>query len=165
MRYLATVGDKVLEIEINAKDQATVDGRRLTIDVCSDAEQPVYSLLVNGRSYEAYVQPTDAGLRVLLQCQLLVVLVQDERQRRLRESFAPPVARTGELSIHAPMAGLIVAVPVEQGQHVARGQDLVILESMKMQNELKAPRDGTVTRVGVRAGESVRQNQVLVTLA
>ena len=164
MKYLATVGDKVLEIEINAKDQVTVDGQTLSIDFCSVAEQPVYSLIVNGESYEAYVQPTDDGLRVLLQGQLHVVQVEDERQRRLRESSVGPAARSGELNVNAPMAGLIVAVPVEEGQQVTKGQDLVILESMKMQNELKAPRDGTVTRVRVHAGESVRQNQVLVTL-
>jgi biotin carboxyl carrier protein len=62
------------------------------------------------------------------------------------------------------MPGLIVAVPVVEGQAVVKGQDLVILESMKMQNELKAPRDGTIGRVRVRAGDSVEQNQVLITL-
>jgi biotin carboxyl carrier protein len=53
---------------------------------------------------------------------------------------------------------------VEEGEAVARGQNLVILESMKMQNELRAPRDGVVLRVRAKAGERVEQNQVLVTL-
>jgi biotin carboxyl carrier protein len=62
------------------------------------------------------------------------------------------------------MPGLVVAVPVEEGQLVARGDALVILESMKMQNELKAPRQGTVAQVRVRPGERVELNQVLMTL-
>ena len=164
MKYVATLNDRVFEIEINAKDQVTVNGQRLSIDFCSVSDQPVYSLIVNGESYEAYVQPTGAGLEVLLQGQLHVVHVEDERQRKLRESSGGPVVRSGEFNLNAPMAGLIVAVPVEEGQTVAKGQDLVILESMKMHNELKAPRDATVTRVRVRAGDNVKQNQVLVTL-
>ena len=64
----------------------------------------------------------------------------------------------------APMPGLVVAVPVEEGQEVQKGEDLIILESMKMQNELKAPRDGTISRIRVGPGDSVDQNQVLLTL-
>jgi biotin carboxyl carrier protein len=62
------------------------------------------------------------------------------------------------------MPGTIVKVPVEPGQEVKKGQTLVILESMKMENELKAPRDGVVGRVEVKAGQSVEQNKVLVTV-
>ncbi|MCS6937600.1 MAG: acetyl-CoA carboxylase biotin carboxyl carrier protein subunit, partial [Candidatus Bipolaricaulota bacterium] len=75
------------------------------------------------------------------------------------------VTQSGEFSLRAPMPGLIVAVPVVEGQTVKKGDNLVILESMKMQNELKSPRAGTVTRVNVRAGQSVEQNQVMVTLS
>ena len=63
------------------------------------------------------------------------------------------------------MPGLSVAVPVAEGQHVHKGENLIILESMKMQNELRAPRDGVMARVAVTTGEGVDQNQVLVVLA
>lgn len=164
MKYIATLDDQTFEIEINAEDQITVDGERLSIDFRSVSGQPVYSLLVNGQSYEAYVQAADAGLEVLLQGQLHVVEVEDERHRKLRESSGGPALHSGEFNLKSPMPGLIVAVPVVEGQAVVKGQDLVILESMKMQNELKAPRDGTIGRVRVRAGDSVEQNQVLITL-
>jgi acetyl/propionyl-CoA carboxylase alpha subunit len=164
MKYIATLDDQTFEIEINAEDQITVDGERLSIDFRSVSGQPVYSLLVNGQSYEAYVQAADAGLEVLLQGQLHVVEVEDERHRKLRESSGGPAVHSGEFNLKSPMPGLIVAVPVVEGQTVVKGQDLVILESMKMQNELKAPRDGTIGRVRVRAGDSVEQNQVLITL-
>ena len=62
------------------------------------------------------------------------------------------------------MPGLIVAVPVSEGQAVRKGDILVILESMKMQNELKSPREATIGRVRVKAGDNVDQNQVLLTL-
>ncbi len=68
----------------------------------------------------------------------------------------------GEFHLKAPMPGLVVAVLVEEGQEVQKGQVLLILESMKMQNELKSPRDGVMGRLRVRAGESVEQRQTLL---
>ena len=62
----------------------------------------------------------------------------------------------------SPMPGLVVAVPVNEGQAVEKGQVLVILESMKMQNELKAPHAGKVERIKVKPGESVEQRQLLL---
>ncbi len=62
------------------------------------------------------------------------------------------------------MPGLVVAVPVEEGQAVKKGDVLVILESMKMQNELKSPRDGTVSRVRVEAGDNVEQKETLLSI-
>ena len=62
------------------------------------------------------------------------------------------------------MPGLVVAIPVTEGQAIHKGQVLLILESMKMQNELKAPRDGTLGRVRVRVGETVEQKQTLLSV-
>jgi biotin carboxyl carrier protein len=62
------------------------------------------------------------------------------------------------------MPGLVVTIPVTEGQFVNRGQVILILESMKMQNELKAPRDGTIGRLRVRPGETVEQKQTLLSL-
>ena len=71
---------------------------------------------------------------------------------------------TGEYHLRAPMPGLVVAVPVTEGQSVKKGQVILILESMKMQNELKSPRDGTIGRIRVRTGESVEQKQTLLSV-
>ena len=62
------------------------------------------------------------------------------------------------------MPGLVVAIPVEEGQEIKKGQVILILESMKMQNELKSPRDGTIGRIRVRPGESVEQRQTLLSV-
>lgn len=67
--------------------------------------------------------------------------------------------------INSPMPGTIVNVPVKVGQAVKAGDVLVILEAMKMENEIKAPKDGTVTSVNVNKGESVNTGTLLVTLA
>jgi biotin carboxyl carrier protein len=165
MKYIATVGEKTYEIEINSEGEITLDGRRLSMDLQSVAGQPVYSLIIDGRSFEAYVVPGDEGVDVVLAGRLYHVTVEDERLRRLRQASAGLTVRAGEFHLKAPMPGLVVAVPVEEGQQVARGDDLVILESMKMQNELKAPREGTVSHVRVRPGDRVDQNQILISVS
>ena len=104
-------------------------------------------------------------MEVLLRGRLFLVDVEDERQRRLRETTKVGLIEEGEYTLAAPMPGVVVAVPVEVGQEVEKGENLIILESMKMQNELKAPRSGTVSGIRVAPGNNVDQNQSLLTLA
>ncbi len=165
MKYIATVGERTYEIEINSEGEITLDGRRLAMDLQSVAGQPVYSLIIDGRSFEAYVVPGEEGMEVVLAGRLYHVSVEDERLRRLRQSSKGLTVHAGEFHLKAPMPGMVVAVPVVEGQEVERGTDLVILESMKMQNELKAPRQGTVSHVRVRPGDRVDQNQILISLS
>ena len=74
------------------------------------------------------------------------------------------MAETGEFHLRAPMPGLVVAMPVTEGQEVKKGQVILILESMKMQNELRSPRDGVMGRIRVKVGESVEQKQTLLSV-
>jgi biotin carboxyl carrier protein len=164
MKYVATVNDKTYEIEINGEGEITINGERQDVDFKSVAEQSVYSLILDGNSYEAYVYPGEAEIEVLMRGLLYHVSVEDERQMRLRQTTKSSATEKGEFFLKAPMPGLVIGLPVEEDQEVAAGDNLVILESMKMQNELKAPRDGKVTRVRVAAGDNVDQNQVLLIL-
>ena len=164
MKYVATIAGHSYEIDINEAGQISADGEVLEVDFQSIADQPVYSMLLNGESFEASVFTGDRAVEVLLRGRYFQVAVEDERQKRLREASGGSQVKEGDFNLVAPMPGLVIAVPVDDGQEVAAGDNLVILESMKMQNELKAPRDGTVSGVRVTAGDSVNQNQVLVTL-
>ncbi|MEW6286092.1 MAG: biotin/lipoyl-containing protein [Chloroflexota bacterium] len=164
MRYITTVGEKEFLVEIIDEHHVSIDGKTYEVDFVSVSGQPVYSLIVDGKSHEAYVNESDEGWQVLLHGRLYPVKVEDEREKRLRAAAGGGVAESGEFHLKAPMPGLVVAVPVEEGQQVKKGQVLVILESMKMQNELKSPRDGTVARIRVKAGESVEQKQALLSV-
>lgn len=167
MKYITNVDGQDFEIEINEEHKVTINGQVLTLDFADIAQQQVFTLLVDGKSYEAFIyEGDDNAWRVQLRGQLYMARVEDERERRLREAGGRTGASgTGEYQLKAPMPGLIVTVPVAAGEHVEKGQALIILESMKMQNELRAPRAGTVSRIGVSAGQSVDQGQVLVVLA
>lgn len=81
-----------------------------------------------------------------------------------KAAAAPKAVGAGE-KVAAPMPGTIVSVNVSNGQSVKKGDVLVVLEAMKMENEIKAPADGTVTSVAVAKGESVDTGATLVTIA
>ncbi|MBT7069594.1 MAG: acetyl-CoA carboxylase biotin carboxyl carrier protein subunit, partial [Anaerolineae bacterium] len=78
--------------------------------------------------------------------------------------FGSGPAQSGEYYLKAPMPGLVIDIPVTDGQEIAEGDVLLILESMKMQNELKAPRAGVISRIKVAVGESVERRQTLLSV-
>ncbi|RMH01333.1 MAG: biotin/lipoyl-binding protein [Chloroflexi bacterium] len=162
MKYMAMVGDKEFTIEINHEYEILVNGERYEVDFRQLPEGSVYSLLLNHRSLEAVVEERDDLWQVLLRGELYEVQVQDERAYRLARARGTAVSVTGEAVIKSPMPGIIIKVPVAAGDVVKKGDTVVILESMKMENELKAPRDGVVKRVQTQQGASVEKNQVLV---
>jgi biotin carboxyl carrier protein len=164
MKYITTVDDKEYLVEIVDEKHININGKIYEVDFESVSGQPVYSLIVDGKSHESYVQQGEDNWQVLLRGRLYPVTVEDEREKRLRAAAGSGVAESGEFLLKAPMPGLVVAIPVEEGQEIKKGQVILILESMKMQNELKSPRDGTIGRIRVRAGESVEQKQTLLSV-
>lgn len=164
MKYITTIEDKQFEIEVVDDRHVRIGGRLLEVNFESVSGQPVYSLILDGKSYESYVYSGDEDWQVLLRGRQFQVKVEDEREKRLKAAAGGGTAEGGEFHLKAPMPGLVVAIPIAEGQEVQKGQVLVILESMKMQNELKSPRDGVVSHIKVKAGESVEQKQVLLNL-
>ena len=164
MKYVATSGEREILIEILDEHHITVDGVDYEIDFESVSEQTVYSLLANNNSYDALVYGSEEGWQVLLHGSQYVLLVEDERERRLRASLGGGPPDNVDFHLRAPMPGLIVTVPVSEGQMVDKGDVLVVLESMKMQNQLKSPRPGIISRVQVKAGDSVEQRDTLLSV-
>lgn len=164
MKYVATVNDRAYTVEIRPDGGLLVDGEERRVDFVALDDRALYSLLIDNASYEGLVREVQGRYEVLLWGALYEVHIMDEREQRLAKASAGFVPTDTEVAVRAPMPGLIVAVPVQAGQEVEAGQALVILESMKMENELKAPRAGRVNVVNVRAGDNVEQNKTLVTI-
>jgi biotin carboxyl carrier protein len=164
MKYVSAIGEREYLIEIVDDRHVVVDGTAYEVDFDSVSEQPVFSLLLDGKSYESYVYPSEDGWQVLMHGNLYLANVEDERERRLRAASSGGVADREEFYLKAPMPGLVVSLPVGEGRRVEKGDVLVILESMKMQNELKSPRPGTIARVRVKVGDSVEQRQTLLSV-
>ena len=164
MKYSTTVGDKTFIVEVNRENQVTVDGEDVPVDLISIDRATAFSLLLDNQSYEVLVNEEGNDYQVMVLGHLFTVHVEDERARRLAQASRGFIPGGGEIQVKAPMPGLIVAIPVAEGQIVKRGDVLVVLESMKMENEIKALRDGTVTAVRVQLRQNVEQGQTLVTI-
>ncbi len=164
MKYITTVNSHEYTIEIIDEAHLSLDGVLYELDFERVGNQPVYSLVLSGQSFEAHVYTDDEQWQVLLRGDMYRAVVEDEREHRLRSQLEGAPVERGEFLLKAPMPGLVITIPVKDGQAVEKGDVLLILESMKMQNELKAPRAGKVSRVRVAPGERVEQKQTLLSV-
>jgi len=162
MKYIATVKGQEYTIEIDPDRGILIDDQPYEIDFRRLPSGGVTSLLMNNRSIAAMVEERGNQWDVLIQGELYNVQVQDERAYRLDRMRTSGLSVDGEAVVASPMPGIIVAVPVAVGDAVEFGQRVIILESMKMENELRAPCAGVVTHVHVAAGASVEKDQPLL---
>lgn len=133
-------------------------------EMVADVQQPepgVYSILLDGRSYEARVEAGNACWIVFIDGHRFEVVVRDPR-RWSRRSGA--TGAEGRQNVTAPMPGKVVRVLVSRGDPVVPGQGLVVVEAMKMQNEMKAAKPGRVVALPVREGATVGAGEVLATI-
>ncbi len=118
----------------------------------------VYSVLLNGRSYRASVTRSVQGIAIEVAGRIFEIEIQDPRAPRRNASGLPG---EGKQTLIAPMPGKIVRILVAQGDTVETGQGLIVIEAMKMQNELKALRPGRVVSLAVAEGAAVAAGDVL----
>jgi acetyl/propionyl-CoA carboxylase alpha subunit len=162
MRFEASVGGRVLRLEVRGpgpRYAVTLDGRTLDVDV-KETSKGFLSLIVDGASHEAGLLPREGGCSVLLQGRVLDVLLEEGGAA----SVAPRRAAGGAARVTAPMPGRLVKVLVEVGQEVIEGQGLVVMEAMKMENELRAPRAGRVKELPALERQAVESGALLVVL-
>ena len=163
MRYEATVGDEQVDCELDLESwpevRAVVGGERIELRL-QEFGRGSYWLTVGGRSIEACVVRTGDGYRVRIGGTTLPVSLNEGR-RRLQQAHS---GRTGSRRIRAPMPGRVVRLLVRDGDSVEAGQGLVVLEAMKMQNEMRSPCAGTVRSLSVEEGISVDSGDLLATV-
>jgi biotin carboxyl carrier protein len=164
MKYVTSIDGHEYIVDILDEHNIIVDGVTYNVDFMKVGDQPVYSLVVNGESVEAHVYPNEDLWQVMFRGTLFTACVEDEREKRLRASLAGRVAEHEDFHLKAPMPGMVVSIPVQDGQTVKKGEVLAILESMKMQNELRSPRDGKVARLRVKVGDRVEQKDTMLSV-
>jgi biotin carboxyl carrier protein len=154
-----------VEIALSAAEPsqlvATIDGRRVEADAAK-ISPGMYSILLGGRSLEVHVEALVDGMLVRTAGSEYRVDIVDLRSWRRSRSGRIDLA--GRQQIAAPMAGKVVRVLVAPGQQVETGQGLLVVEAMKMQNEIRSPKTGTVERLLAREGQAVNSGEVLVVI-
>ena len=164
MSYLVTIQGTTYTISLDDQEDQVVlhvDGRPLEIDMVSIHGDHSYSLLIGGRSYTAVAANQGEHREVKVNGVSSAVAVEDEQLARLRGQVKSR-RRAGGEQIKAPMPGRIVSISAAVGDSVETGQGVVVIEAMKMENELRAHSGGTVREIRVGEGDTVDKNAVLV---
>jgi len=165
MRYFVTLNGRTWTVEI-AGSRVSVDGAEHHAELRGIEATPLKLLLLDGRTWNIPMQSRGRGRwTVIAQGEASEVEVLDERAAHIRSLIGEPAPSTGPLLLKAPMPGLVVRVPAAPGQKVVEGTSLIVLEAMKMENELKATGPAVVAEVVVRPGQTVERGQLLVRLA
>ncbi len=125
----------------------------------------LFSGRLDGRAFSAVIRPAAEGWTVRHRASQARVLVLTPRSAELHAKLPPKVAASSAKMIVSPMPGLVVSLSVTPGQEVKSGEAVAVIEAMKMQNLIRAERDGVVRAVGVKAGDSVAADEVLVEFA
>jgi biotin carboxyl carrier protein len=165
MRFVATIEGRAQPVEVTG-----TDGRyRLTIgDEVWDVDarltaQGFCSLLIGGASYVADVSDREGACVVEVAGETYVVDVEEETRHIIRTRGGAGAGSAGQV-LKAPMPGRITHVAVSPGDRVNRGDTLLVIEAMKMQNEFKAGAAGVVAEVRMEAGQAVNAGDVLVVI-
>jgi biotin carboxyl carrier protein len=162
VKYIVSVAGREIEVEVDG-DRVTVEGSTRTAILGVVPGTPTRQLLIEGHPTTLTMRSVGRGQWSLeIGGDRWEVEVVDERTRHIRSLTAGGGRQRGPVILRAPMPGLVVRVLVDPGQEVAAGAGLVVLEAMKMENELKAPAAGTVGAVRAQAGQAVEKGQVLV---
>jgi len=166
MRYVVDVDGERQIVDV-AGGVVEIDGDRVAARLVDVPGTPVSLLTVGDRVYRLVARRGDArgSYTLSLDGRRFAVEALDERTRAIRDLSAASAAAAGPAPLVAPMPGLIVRVNVAPGDAVQAGQGLVVMEAMKMENELRSPTAGTVKAVLATPGTAVEKGAVLVELA
>lgn len=159
MHYAAIVQGEDREVEIvevaPGRFEITVDGRKRVVDAHAVSDSSM-SCLIDDHAYEVHFEANPkGGENLLVRGHIVPVEVIDLRSLRLRRAQAAGGEHAGPAVIASPMSGKIVSVLVKEGQQVRAGDGVVVVEAMKMENELRAPKAGVVQELVAQVGATV----------
>jgi biotin carboxyl carrier protein len=155
--YNVFIGEKEFQVNITP-EKTTVDGRQIDIELVSLNDNGLHLLKQGDQALEIYLNQVRQGtLNVQVGRQSLEAKVENFQQRVRRRAVE---STDGNLS--APMPGVVIDILVETGQEVQQGETLVLLESMKMQMQMRAPIAGQVGRIAVEPGQEVEKGALLI---
>lgn len=165
MKYIVSVDGTDVEIEIDG-ERASIDGAVLRARIAELERSPEHVLMLGDEVHRVLVRrgATRGRYTMWVDGVRLEVEALDERSRAIRELAAATSGPSGPAPLVAPMPGMIVRVNVSVGDQVQTGQGLVVMEAMKMENELRAAAAGTVKRVHVSPGTAVEKGALLLEL-
>ena len=164
MIYEVIIAEKSRKVELRKEGnlwKCKLDGREIPVDAIS-TQTAVLSLLIGGKSYQVKQESTGGQTNVVVGTQRFTAEVRDPRSLRARRNA--DAGASGPRRITAPMPGKVVRILAAVGTQVEQGQGVIVIEAMKMQNELKSPKKGVVSKLTVSEGAAVEAGQSLAAI-
>jgi len=162
VKYVVSVAGREIELDVDG-ERVTSSGHTRTGALSVIPGTPLRQLVIDGDQTEISMESTGPGKWIVgFRGERWEFEVLDERTRHIRSLTGAAGPHRGTPPLKAPMPGLVVRVLAEPGQQVQAGAGIVVLEAMKMENELRAVGSSVVKTVRVKAGEAVERGQVLV---
>jgi biotin carboxyl carrier protein len=169
MKYHVKINDRKFEISIGNNSaidgkipELNIDGHMVAVDFRKLNNNRRYSLVADSRNFEATMEKISGGFNIWHSGGQTFAEVADEKTARFQKLMGS-ITGSSKLSVlKAPMPGLVLKIEVEPGQHIKKGDGLVIVEAMKMENELKAAASGVVKEIKIKPRQSVEKNQILI---
>lgn len=161
--YFVTMNGNEYTITFELNGGVLLDGKPTTLDV-QQVDTRTFSVLGNAASDHVVAEKTGNSYRLLVNGKQIEALVESERTRLLKKFATTSDSGRQRTEIHAPMPALVVKVEVSVGDDVVPGQGLVVLEAMKMENEIKSHFAGKVKEIHVTKGKAVEKGELLILL-
>ena len=162
VRYIVELAGRRHEVVVAADGGVVADGRRREASLVAAAPGEGWSLLLDGASLPLFARASERGQwEIALDGRAVSVQVLEAREARIRERTARAAGRAGLAPLRAPMPGLVVRLAAREGDVVEPGDAILMVEAMKMENELRAAAAARVVRILVSPGDAVEKAQVL----
>ncbi|MEO0206686.1 MAG: biotin/lipoyl-containing protein [candidate division WOR-3 bacterium] len=144
---------------VGASFHILLDGKEVMAEVAS-LDKDKLTLIVENKPYQIFL---DGENQLVISGESYSFEIIDEQIAKILKS-APDTGHKKEITVTAPMPGMVIEVEVSEGDNVKKGQGLLVIEAMKMQNEFKAPRDGIVKKIMVQKGQTVNSKDGLIVI-
>jgi len=161
--YRVIIGEQVLELQVGENGQISIGGQMRQVQILQ-LDDHEFLVCDGSIQHRMAVVRQGSGFLVVTEGLTLEATVESPRDRLIREHARERGLEHTRAEIHAPMPAMVVRIEVSEGESVSAGQGLVVLEAMKMENELRAPRDGVVKAIRARPGSAVEKGALLMLL-
>lgn len=169
MRYFITIGDREVPVDIAVSGSGafavSIEGRPIDVDVHTLVGDRVLSLLIDGKVVDLTVEGSPPDLGLVTGTTRAYVRAESERMRLASHAAGKGGGAGGDGTVVSPMPGRVVRLLVALGAEVEAGTAVVVVEAMKMENELKVARKGVVSAILVEAGNTVESGQKLLVVS
>jgi biotin carboxyl carrier protein len=158
----AKIDAQIISVDIDSSSQVVIDGTAVEVQKLR-SDPHVMRLKIEDKFYTAYIQQkTELSYEIWINEHVIAVSLESEKSKLLSRFLVSSISNTGEMTVRAPMPGLVSEIHVKAGEMVTIGKSLLILEAMKMENEIRSVSEGRVKQILVERKIPVEKNQPLL---